>query len=160
MDLQLNSLPRVGNSLVQTRNSVLPWLLERGLWPSQTLNFSINEGKGEAGDNLFKEWMLAGSWQGSILDLPRCYRWQHPVASSGGRGIINKWVLQQNLGYGGTCVAQSVERLTSAQFMISQFLSSSPTLGSVLTGQGVECASYSVSPSLSLCPPLLVLSQK
>ena len=31
------------------------------------------------------------------------------------------------------CVAQSVKRLTSAQVMISGFMSSSPTLGSVLT---------------------------
>ena len=53
-------------------------------------------------------------------------------------------------------MAQSVERLTSAQVMISLFPSSSPTSGSVLTGQSLEPASDSVSPSLS-APPRLVL---
>ena len=51
---------------------------------------------------------------------------------------------------------QSVERLTSAQVMISQFVSSSPASGSVLTAQSLEPASDSVSPSLS-APPLLML---
>ena len=46
--------------------------------------------------------------------------------------------------------------LTSAQVMISQFVSSSPTSGSVLTPQSLESASDSMSPSLS-APPLLVL---
>ena len=41
-------------------------------------------------------------------------------------------------------------RLTSAQVMISQFVGSSPTSGSVLTAQSLEPASDSVSPSL--CP--------
>ena len=63
----------------------------------------------------------------------------------------------------GGWVAQSVERLTSTQVMIFQFMSSSPTLGSVLTAQGLEPVSDSVSPSLS-APPLLTiclsLSQK
>ena len=48
-------------------------------------------------------------------------------------------------------MAQSVEHPTSAQVMISQLRSSSPTLGSVLTAQILEPASDSVSPSLSLC---------
>ena len=48
--------------------------------------------------------------------------------------------------------AQSVERPTSAQVMISQFVSSSTASGSVLTAQSLEPASDSVSPSLSLCP--------
>ena len=48
----------------------------------------------------------------------------------------------------GAWVAQLVERPTSAQVMISQFVSSSPTSGSVLTAQGLEPASDSVSPSL------------
>ena len=52
----------------------------------------------------------------------------------------------------GTWVAQSVEPPTLAQVMISQFVSSSPVLGSVLTAQSLEPASHSVSPSLSLCP--------
>ena len=54
-------------------------------------------------------------------------------------------------------MAQSVERLTSAQVMISQFVGSSPALGSVLTARGLEPASDSVPPSLS-APPLLTLS--
>ena len=54
----------------------------------------------------------------------------------------------------GTWVAPSVKRLTSAQVMISRFLSSSPTSGSELTAQSLEPASDSVSPSLS-APPLL-----
>ena len=53
-------------------------------------------------------------------------------------------------------MAQSVEHPASAQVMISAFMSSSPTSGSVLTGQTLEPASDSVSPSLS-APPLLVL---
>ena len=57
----------------------------------------------------------------------------------------------------GTWVAQSVERPTSAQVMISQFVSLSPASGSVLPAQGLEPALNSVSPSLS-APPLLTLS--
>ena len=51
---------------------------------------------------------------------------------------------------------QSVDCLTSAQVVISRFMSSSPTLDSVLTAQSLEPASDSVSPSLS-APPLLML---
>ena len=51
-------------------------------------------------------------------------------------------------------MAQLVERPTLAQVMISQFMSSSPALGSVLTAQSLESASDSVSPSLSAPPPL------
>ena len=54
-------------------------------------------------------------------------------------------------------MAQSVERPTSAQVMISWFMGSSPALGSVLTTQSLEPASDSVSPSLS-APPLLALT--
>ena len=54
-------------------------------------------------------------------------------------------------------MAQSVKPLTSAQVMISWFVSSSPASGSVLTAQSLEPAAVSVSPSLS-APPLLVLS--
>ena len=58
-------------------------------------------------------------------------------------------------------MAQSVKRPTSAQVMISQSVSSSPALGSVLTAQSLEAASDSVSPSLSAPPPLtLSLSLK
>ena len=53
-------------------------------------------------------------------------------------------------------MAQSVKYLTSAQVMISQFLSSSPTLGSVLTAQSLELALDSVSPSLSASPQLVL----
>ena len=53
-------------------------------------------------------------------------------------------------------MAQSVTRQTSAQVMISRFVSSSPTSGSGLTAQSLEPASDSVSPSLS-APPLLEL---
>ena len=48
----------------------------------------------------------------------------------------------------GAWVAQSVKRLTSAQVMISQSVSSSPASGSVLTAQSLEPVSDSVSPSL------------
>ena len=54
----------------------------------------------------------------------------------------------------GTWVAQLVKHLTSAQVMISQLVSSSPSLGSVLTAQSLEPASDCVSPSLSLSLPL------
>ena len=57
----------------------------------------------------------------------------------------------------GAWVAQSVERPTSAQVMISQLVSSSPASGCVLTAQSLESALDSVSPSLST-PPLLMLS--
>ena len=53
----------------------------------------------------------------------------------------------------GAWVAQSVKRLTSARVMISQFVSSSPALGSVLTAQGLEPASDSVCVSLALPLP-------
>ena len=53
-------------------------------------------------------------------------------------------------------MAQSVGRLTLAQVMISQFVSSSPTWGSVLTDQSLEPALDSVCASLS-APPLLAL---
>ena len=54
----------------------------------------------------------------------------------------------------GAWVAQSIECLTLAQVMISQFVGSSPTSGSVLTAQSLEPVSDSVSPSLSAPPPL------
>ena len=56
-------------------------------------------------------------------------------------------------------MAQSVEPLTSAQVMISQFMGSSPTSGSVLTAQSLEpraCFGFCVL--LALCPsPILSL---
>ena len=63
----------------------------------------------------------------------------------------------------GAWVAQSVERPTSAQVMISWSVSSSPASGSVLTAQSLEPVSDSVSPSLSDPPPFMLclsLSQK
>ena len=60
-------------------------------------------------------------------------------------------------------MAQLVKRPTSAQVMISWFVSSSPTSGSLLTAQSLEPASESVSPSLSAPVPLMLslsLSQK
>ena len=52
----------------------------------------------------------------------------------------------------GTCVAQSVKRLTLAQVVMSQFMSLSPALGSMLTAQSLEPAAYSMSPFLSSFP--------
>ena len=51
-------------------------------------------------------------------------------------------------------MAQSVKRPTWAQVMISQFMSSSPVLGSGLTARSLQPASASVSPSLSALPLL------
>ena len=53
----------------------------------------------------------------------------------------------------GAWVAQSVKLPTSAQVMLSWFVSSSPASGSVLTAQSLEPASDSMSPSLSLPLP-------
>ena len=53
-------------------------------------------------------------------------------------------------------MAQSIEHLTLAQVMISQSVSSSPTLGSVLTAQNLEPALDSVSSSLSAPSPLVL----
>ena len=62
----------------------------------------------------------------------------------------------ENLAFRGAWVAQSVERPTSAQVMISKFVSLSPSSGPVLTAQSLEPASDSVSPSLP-CPGLCAL---
>ena len=51
-------------------------------------------------------------------------------------------------------MAQLVKHPTSAQVMISQFVSWNPALGSVLTAQSLEPALDFVSPSLSTPPPL------
>ena len=57
----------------------------------------------------------------------------------------------------GTWVAQLVKHLTSAQAMISRFVSSSPASGSVLTAQSLEPALVlCVSLSLSALPPLML----
>ena len=53
----------------------------------------------------------------------------------------------------GAYMAQSVKQPTSAQVMISWFVSSSPSLGSLLAAHSLEPDSDSVSPSLSLPLP-------
>ena len=53
-------------------------------------------------------------------------------------------------------MAQSVEHPSSAQVMISQFVSSSPASGSMLTAQTLEPASDFLSPSLSALPLLIL----
>ena len=64
----------------------------------------------------------------------------------------------QNSKFLGHLGGSVVKRLTSAQVMISRFLSLSPTSGSVLTAQSLEPASDSVSPSLSAPPSLALVS--
>ena len=56
----------------------------------------------------------------------------------------------------GAWVAQSVERPTSAQVMISRSVGSSPASGSVLTARRLEPAWDSGSPSLSAPPPFML----
>ena len=56
----------------------------------------------------------------------------------------------------GAWVAQSVKRPTSAQVTILRFASSSPASGSLLTAQSPAPSSDSVSPSLSVPPPLVL----
>ena len=60
----------------------------------------------------------------------------------------------------GAWVAQLVKHLTSAQVMILQFVSSSPTSVSVLTAQSLEPASDCLPPSLSAPPPLSLFFSK
>ena len=73
--------------------------------------------------------------------------------------ILNRSLLIKIWSLWGAWVAKSVKCPTSAQVMISRFVGSSPTSGSVLTARSKEPASASVSPSLSLCSsPALTLS--
>ena len=75
--------------------------------------------------------------------------------------IIKCWGIIIYKQFWGAWVAQSVKHPTSAQVMISRFMSSSPVSGSVLTARSLEPVSESVSPSLSLpLPTPLALSQK
>ena len=69
--------------------------------------------------------------------------------------FLTLWLLKTFESW-GAWVAQSVKHLTSAQVVISQFMSLSPASGSVLMAQSLEPASDSVSPPLS-DPPLLTL---
>ena len=59
-------------------------------------------------------------------------------------------------------MAQFIKRPTSAQVMISQFMSSGPASGCVLTAQSLDPVSDSVSPSLLPlpCSCSVSLSQK
>ena len=76
------------------------------------------------------------------------------------KAVGTEWAFSFRIfGLGGAWVAQSVERPTSAQVVISRFMSLRPASGSVLTAQSLEPASHSVSPSLS-APPLLMLCLK
>ena len=77
-------------------------------------------------------------------------------------GICAWRAIPRKVTFRGAWVAQLVKRLTSAQVMISPFVSSSPASGSVLTAQSLEPVSDSVSPSLSDPPSVhaLSLSQK
>ena len=68
--------------------------------------------------------------------------------------VTNIFLLKRR--YQGRLVAHLVERLTLAQVMISQFVSSSPTSDSMLTAQSLEIASDSVSLALSAPPPLVL----
>ena len=90
-----------------------------------------------------------------------------------GGGDVRRKSVSRDMGVGewvcwirpsrGAWVAQSVERPTSAQVMISGSVSLSPALSSVLTAQSLEPVSDSVSPSLSGPPPFMLcpsLSQK
>ena len=61
---------------------------------------------------------------------------------------------------GGAQVAQSVKCPTSAQVMISWFVSLSPASVSVLTARSLETALDSVSPSLPVPPPLVLCLSK
>ena len=76
----------------------------------------------------------------------------HVITTSGGvRSAVNGTSKVKMTR--GAWVAQSVERPTRAQVMISQSVSSSPTLGSVLLAQSLELASDSMSLSLFLPLP-------
>ena len=57
-------------------------------------------------------------------------------------------------------MAQLVERPTSAQVMISWFVSSSPASDSVLTARSLEPVLDSVSPSPSAPPSLMLCLSK
>ena len=73
-----------------------------------------------------------------------------------GKVDISKY--KNNLQCWGAWVAQSVERPTSAQVMMSPSVGSSPASGSVLTAQSLEPASD--ASSLSVLPPLALSLSK
>ena len=96
------------------------------------------------------------------MSLWKCLPSPGPSKSSWGRSFTAKCcvasislISKEKASCWGAWVAQSVERPTSAQVIISWFVSSSPASGSVLTAGSLEPASDSVSPLSA--PPLLVL---
>lgn len=68
--------------------------------------------------------------------------------------------LRKKINSPGALDDSVVKRPTSAQVMVSQFVSLSPASGSVLTAQSLEPASNSVSPSLPAPPFMFCLSFK
>ena len=88
--------------------------------------------------------------------LPFFHLWINRLCSSTCPLVPHPSQLLTNITPWDAWVAQSVKPLTSAQVMIWQFVSSSPTSGFVLTAQRLEPPLDSVSPSLS-APPQLVL---
>ena len=78
-----------------------------------------------------------------------------PLAPKGGKNLGP----HENLYTGAPGWFSRLSAGLWAQVMISRFVGSSPTSGSVPTARSLEPASDSVSPSLS-APPLLMLSQK
>ena len=81
-----------------------------------------------------------------------------------GHGFLGAWPTRTKTNetkqypkglFRGAWGAQSVERLTSAQVMISRFVGSSPASWSVPTARSLEPASGSVSLSPSAPPPLI-----
>ena len=92
------------------------------------------------------ETMVPGDWQqGQEKAFPA--KFVHVLVTS---HFLLKTVSMGCLG------GSVVEHPTLAQVMISQSVSSSPALGSVLTAQSLEPALASVSPSLSAPPPLML----
>ena len=85
-------------------------------------------------------------------------KWRNEKAKGFGRNEDFVFIVEKMFILGGAWEAQLVEHPTSAQVMLSRFVSSSSVWGSVLTVQSLELVSDSVSPSLS-APPSLSLSQ-
>ena len=87
-------------------------------------------------------------------DPPRCP--ENSISRENTEWNANLYKDTKSIRYQGAWVAQSVECPTSAQVMISWFVSLSPASGSVLTAQSLERASDSVSPSLSAPSPIML----
>ena len=118
-------------------------LWDHDLSRSQTLNWLSHPGA--------PEWSLSKNKQTTTTLQNEIIYLDNPIPIKKCEFIIFK-------KRGGTWVSESVEHLTSAQVVISQFVRSSPALGSVLTAQSLEPA-WILSLSLSV-PPLLTLSLK